>query len=421
MNEIEKIRARLGEISARLQILAGFEEPSDADITEMEQLTSEFEASEKKLSALEKTASTLAKSQTSTRQTSATPTSARVEVVREAADRFGGFKSSGEFFKAVRAAANGDMHPVFKSTAYEKNGEDGGFLVPEEVSTAIVNKMKVQESLWSKANVYNVNGNNLTLTLDESQPWNQGVQAYWTEEGGTITDSKPKFTNASWRLKKVAALVKATDELLDDATALESYIKNSAPEAIMHKVNGAIISGNGVGKPEGILNSPFTVSVAKESGQAADTIVARNITKMYSRMIPSARPGAAWYINAGAEEQLMALKDDNGNFIYLSPGSQMNQTPYGMLLGRPVIPMMGSLPALGDQGDILFANLGYYYGIQKTGGIKQATSIHAEFAKEITAFRFSLRLDAKCPFKTPVTTEFGNHSMSAFVVLDARA
>jgi hypothetical protein len=82
--------------------------------------------------------------------------------------------------------------------------------------------------------------------------------------------------------------------------------------------------------------------------------------------------------------------------------------------------MMGSIPALGDVGDIQLVDMSYYWGIRKASGIKSATSIHLLFDKEQTAFRFSMRLDGRCPFQSPVTTEFGNFQMSAFVLLAAR-
>jgi HK97 family phage major capsid protein len=114
------------------------------------------------------------------------------------------------------------------------------------------------------------------------------------------------------------------------------------------------------------------------------------------------------------------MKDDNDNFIYISPGSQLNQTPYGILLGRPVIPMVGSMPALGDAGDIVFADLSYYHAIVKAGGIKNSVSTHLLFDKDQTAYKFTMRLDGSVPFKTPVTTEFGAYDMSAIVTLAAR-
>lgn len=417
----EMIRARLLEIQNGLEgIVAVDGAYSEEQVAQVDELNAEFETLTKQLETAEKVEAMKAKASASTgRKTTPAPT---VQVgVNRATDRFGGFSSGGDYLNAVKRASSGDLDKRFQNAIYEKNGEEGGFLVPEEMSAGILKKLESNESLMAAATTIPVSGNSLTVNVDESQPWNQGIQAYWLAEGASLTESKPNFKQASFRLQKVGAMVKATDELLDDTTALEGYIMAAAPAAIMHKINSAIISGNGAGKPQGIISSGFTVTQTKESGQAADTIVARNVINMYSRMFPTAHAGAAWYINAGAVPALMTMKDDNGNFIYLSPGSQMNQSPYGMLLGRPVVPMMSGIPALGDLGDIIYANLGYYWMIRKASGVKSATSIHLHFDKEITSFRFTLRVDGKCPFTSPVTTEFGSYQMSAFVQLEARA
>jgi HK97 family phage major capsid protein len=419
----EQIRARLLEISNMLEgIQAGADGYTVEQVDQVNALNEEFEALTTQLEAAEKIEAMKAKATVSAGRKVEPKTASplRVEVGASAKDKFGGFNSTGDFLNGVKRAAAGDIDKRFQNAMYEKNGEDGGFLVPEEMSSAILKKLESSESLMAATTSIPISGNSLTLNVDEAQPWNQGIQAYWLAESGALTESKNVFKQASWRLQKVGVLVKATEELLDDVTALEGYIKAAAPAAIMHKVNSAIISGNGAGKPQGIISSPFTVTVAAEGGQAADTIVARNVIKMYTRMIPSARAGAAWYINPACEAQLLTMKDDADNFIYLAPGSQMNQSPYGILMGRPVIPLMSGIPALGDLGDIMFANLSYYYMIQKAGGVKSATSIHLNFDREITAFRFTMRLDGKCPFTSPVTTEFGAHQMSAFVQLAAR-
>jgi len=427
---LEQMRARLAEIVAKLEVIQMGDEGYTAEQQqEVDSLSAEAERLNGQIETAEKAEAIKAKAASSKgRQTQAAAPAAPanpalgVTVAASRAEKLGGFNSAGEFLMAVKKAGlTGELAPQFKNAAhYERVGEDGGFLVPDEISQAILKKMGGDDSLMARANVTQVSGNALTLNVDENQPWNGGVQAYWTGEGQSITESKASFKQASWRLHKLAALVKATDELLDDATALASYIQNAAPAAIVHQINKAMISGNGVAKPQGLINSGFTVTVSKESGQAADTILAPNVLKMYSRMFPGSRPNAAWYINPAVEEQLRLLKDDVGNYIYLSPGGQMNQTPYGQLLGRPVIPLMGGMPALGDLGDIIFADLSYYYMIQKAQGIKSATSIHLLFDKEMTAFRFSLRLDGKCPYQAPVTTEFGSYQMSAFVQLEAR-
>lgn len=416
---LEQMKARLSEIVAKLGEYNGLESFNDADVETINGLNEEFENLKKQVEAKEKVVAMTTAASVSTRKTSAEPT-ARVEVTATKSEKNGGFKSFGEFLSSVKKASSGDIDKRFQNTMFEKNGEDGGFLVPEEMMTEVTKKVQSDESLLARTRQFTVSGNALTLPVDEKQPWTGGVNAYWLSEGGQYTDSKFGFETASWRLHKLGAMIKITDELLEDAVALESYMRAMAPEAIMHKINSAILTGNGVGKPKGILNSGFKVKVAKESAQAADTIVARNVIKMYSKLIPSARAGAVWYINAAVEEQLRQMKSDSGDFIYLAPGSQLNQTPYGQLLGLPVIPLIGSMPALGDEGDIILGNLSYYYSIIKAGGMKQAISSHLHFDRDIQAYKFTMRIDGACPFKAPVKTEFGNYEMSAFITLEDR-
>jgi len=416
---VEQMRARVGEILAKIEELNGIENLDKASLDQINALSSEFETLKAQIEAKEKLATMSASANAPVRKTASEPV-ARVEVQASRQEKLGGFKSVGEFLSAVKGEATGKKDKRFENTLFERNGEDGGFLVPEEMMTTITKKLATEESLLSKTTQFAVSGNSLTFPTDESQPWNSGVEAYWLAEGAAYTSSKGKVGMASLKLNKLGALIKISDELAEDSVALESFMLAKAPEAIMHKINSAIISGNGVGKPMGILNSGFKITAAKESGQAADTIVAKNVIKMYSKMIPSARAGAAWYVNAGCEEQLRTMKDDLGNFIYLAPGSQLNQSPYGQLLGLPVIPMIGSLPQLGDEGDIALVNFSYYYTILKSSGMKQSISSHLYFDRDVQAYKFTMRIDGNCPFKSPVETEFGGHQMSAIVTLEAR-
>jgi HK97 family phage major capsid protein len=416
---LEQMKARLAEIVSQLEGISDVDTFSNEQVEEINGLNEEFATLKNNIEAKEKMEAMKKTLEKGERKTSPSPVAAapRVEV---GAPKMGGFQSAGDFLMAVKRASAGDLDKRFQNTMYEKNGEDGGFLIPDEMSSDIAKKMGGDESLLSRTRQFTISGNSLSLPTDENQPWNGGVQAFWTAEGAPIQDSKHSFGTAAWRLHKVAALVKTTDELLEDAVALESYIRAMAPEAIMHKVNEAILTGNGVGKPSGILTSGFKIKVDKEVGQVADTIVARNVIKMYTRMIPSSRPNAIWVINAQVEEQLRTMKDDEGNFIYLAPGSQLNQTPYGSLMGRPVLPLLGGMRELGTEGDIMFVDFSYYYSILKSNGLKNSVSTHLYFDRDLTAYKFTMRIDGSCPFKNPVTTQYGDYKMSAFVTLEDR-
>ena len=416
---IEQMRARLGEIVNSLNTISAKETLTEADISEVEKLKNEYNTLSNSIKVKEDIANITTNAQASQRQApAAAPAPARVEIVDQTPKH--GFKSFGDFLNAVKNSSVGNVDKRFQNALYEKHGEEGGYLVPEEMLSEIKKKIEGDESLLAKTTQIKVAGNSLSFPVDESAPWNGGVEVYWVGEGRQVQEgAKGKLGLASLKLHKIAALVKVTDELLEDSTALESYIKAKAPTAITSKLNGAIISGDGVAKPFGILKSGFRVTVAKESGQAADTIVARNVLKMDARLIPGSK--AAWYVNAGCIEQLRVMKDDAGNFIYIAPGSQLNQTPYGMLLGKPVIPMIGSMPALGDEGDIVLADLSYYHSIVKAGGLQQAVSQHLYFDQNAQAFRFTMRVDGNCPFKSPVKTEYGDYEMSGIITLATRA
>lgn len=335
---------------------------------------------------------------------------------------FGGFDSAGSFFMAVKdRALTGRHHKIFENTAWEQQGEDGGYLVPPAISTSIDDRLRSPESLFSMVDSIPIESNSLKRVYDENQPWSGGIQASWLDEGGEAPETKARYQTKTFELNKLGALVKVSSELLADATAMGAEINKKAPEAIMHKLNEAIINGDGVGKPEGVLNSSFLVTVAKEQAQAAKTVNTKNIIKMYTRMLPMSRMNAVWLVHCELEEQLLRLKDDNDNYIALSPqwGTQMNVAPYTTLLGKRVIPMMSVLKEAGTKGDILFVDLSYYMAVQK-GGIMSASSIHVDFAKDLNTFRFIFRVGGRIPYSKPVKAQNGNHTRSAFVSLADR-
>ena len=345
MNRIEQIRARLGQIGTELDGMNAAQ-MDDAALGKIESLNTEFEALNRELKALEAKEEMQAKLSASTgrKAAPAAPAPAATPAAKTGKERFAGFDDLGGFLAAVKSAGQGNpVDTRLQALHQERVGEEGGFMVPEDLATEIQKVLVSEESLYAKTRQFTVSGNGLAMPIDETQPWNSGVVAYWTAEAGNIKESQGKIGMVRLHLNKLAALVTLTDELESDSTAMASYIKAMAPAAIMHKLNDSILNGTGAGQPTGLLNSPFAVTVAKESGQAADTVVARNVIKMYSALIATARRGAAWYINAAVEPELLTMKDDNNNFIYLAPGSQMNQSPYGLLLGLPVIPMLSSL------------------------------------------------------------------------------
>lgn len=339
-----------------------------------------------------------------------------------------GFKSQGDFYQAVRIAAasrGASMDERLKAASAgtistEGVGADGGFAVPPEYRTAILERVFSEASLLGRTNPIPLSGNQISIPTDMTTPWDSsgGIQAYWEGEGNPYTQSKLKLESVTTKLNKLTALVPVSDELLEDNAALGGYIERKAPEKIDFKVSYALVWGNGVGMPLGFMNSPALVTQAIESGpQTTDTIVAANIAKMFSRMPANLLPNAVWLIHPDAQPQLMTMTIGNQP-VYIPPGG-LNGSPYGILLGRPVIPHE-VCETVGDLGDIMFVDLSSYLAVRKSAGIKAQTSIHLWFDQDLTAFKFTLRIGGQPWWSAPISPRDGSSTRSPFVTLASR-
>jgi len=59
------------------------------------------------------------------------------------------------------------------------------------------------------------------------------------------------------------------DELLEDAAALENWLTTYVPQELRFKVEDAVMNGDGVGKPYGVLNSTALVSATRTNASRA--------------------------------------------------------------------------------------------------------------------------------------------------------
>lgn len=150
-----------------------------------------------------------------------------------------GFRSQAEFFNAVvKSSAKGaQTDPRLIANApttfgSEGVGADGGFAVPPDFRNTIIQKVMGEDSLLPLTDQQISSGNSITFPADETTPWQSsgGIQAYWEVEGGQKTQSKPALVEKTVKLNKVIALVPLTDELLEDAPAMASYVNRKAPE-----------------------------------------------------------------------------------------------------------------------------------------------------------------------------------------------
>lgn len=340
-----------------------------------------------------------------------------------------GWQSMGDFAMAVKKASMPGTQPDNRllmaptTVGTEGVGSEGGYAVPPDFRAAIVSRLQGEDSLLARTDQLTSSSNSITVPVDETTAWQTtgGILSYWEGENDQISQSKPLLKSITLRLSKLAVLIPVTDELLDDAAALDSYLRRKAGEKLVFKVNDAIVNGDGVGKPLGVLNSSAEVSQAAEGSQTATTINYPNVVKMYSRMYAPYRSGAVWLINQDAENQLhtLAFPSASGTEPAWLPAGGISGRPFQTLFGRPIIPTQ-ACQTLGTVGDIIFWAPQEYLTVTK-GGIRSDVSIHLWFDYDTTAYRFIYRLAGQPWLSTTITPLNGSTTMSSIVSLATRS
>ena len=174
-----------------------------------------------------------------------------------------------------------------------------------------------------------------------------------------------------------------------------------------------MLNGTGVGQFEGVTVSPAFISVAKESAQTADTIVAENIQKMRARCW--GYDNAVWLANHDTIPSLAQLQGGDSANIWQP---RMTDDIPDRITGRPVF--FSEYPAtLGDANDILCLNMNEYL-VGTLQGLQSAESTHVRFVNHERTFKFWLENDGRGWGRSALTPKRGA-TLSPFVGLAERA
>ena len=346
------------------------------------------------------------------------------------------WQNKAEFFGTVisNTKANRVSDPRLRAAlgGSESIPAEGGFPVPTEFGTDLLQRSydvgdvakRCRKITMSSARLI-MNAIDETSRVDGSR-WG-GLLAYWLSESNTYTGTKPKFREVQLVANKLIGLAYLTEELMEDTTAVSSYIDTVFPDEFAFKIDDAIINGTGSGMPLGVLNAKSTSTIvqAKDSGQATGTVSSSNILNMWSRLIAKSRKNACWFINQSIEPQLYPLLiagtagTSTSTLMYIAPGSYGNNSDYGLLMGKPVIPIEQT-SALSTQGDIILGDFSQYL-LAERNEVRADSSIHVAFLTGELALRFMVRLDGQCWWNKPLTPKASTApTLSPIITLQTR-
>lgn len=346
------------------------------------------------------------------------------------------WETLGHFAAAVMDAGTpgGSLDPRFMAAAQGMNQavpSEGGFLIPPQFAAAIWDAASaVEGDVLSMTDNYTIEGESLTIPANgETSRANGsrfgGVRGYWINEADQITKSSPKIRAVKLEPQELAVLIYATEKSLRNSpAALQQFLTRAGGEEISFMTNASLFGGTGAGQPMGYVSAPCAIEVAKETSQAAATIKAENIAKMWARLHPRARANAAWFINADCEPQLDVLstvvKNVAGTENVGGFADKLFDAERRTLKGRPVI-VSEFCETLGTSGDIVLAAWNWYATGTRGSGLRADTSLHVRFEYAEQAFRFMFEIDGKPMLASAITPFKGSSTQSSIVKLATRS
>lgn len=347
-----------------------------------------------------------------------------------------GFKTPREFLTAVmdagregtlderlnycvpdrQAAAGSDEQSTFADPY-------GGFLIPKGFSPNLMTVMAEADPLAGRTTQIPMMSAVVDIPArvdkDHSNSVSGGLRVYRRAEGDTSSSSRMEVEQVTLRAHSLFGLAYATEELLQRSPiSFVALLEAGFRDEFAAKLIDERINGSGVGMMEGVLNTPALVTITKETGQAATTIVYENIIKMRARCWGYSN--AVWLANHDTLPQIMQLNQavgTAGNGMIWQPSAREDHPD--VLLGRPII-FTEYVQTLGTAGDLILGNWSQYLEGTLTG-MNSDESVHVRFVNHERTFKFWMENDGRCWWRSALTPKNSTDTLSPFVNLATRA
>jgi HK97 family phage major capsid protein len=329
----------------------------------------------------------------------------------------GGFKSFDEYATVVHS---GRADPRLQAAMSTTVGQDGGFLVPDEFSAELLDGSLEDEIVRPRATVYPMSSNTRKIGgfdgSDHTDGSIFGMTARWMAENATNTEQQPKTVLLELHAQKLAIYASASNELAADGMNFDQMLGGAMRAATSFGLDRAFLTGNGVGKPLGVLNDPALITVSKEAGQEAASVVYENLVAMMARLHPALFNKSVWVANVSTIPHLSSLVLNIG--VGGAPVLTQRADGSFAILTRPVI-FTEKLPALGTKGDIMLVDFSQYaIGLRKEMTLDKSNA--PGWFEDETAYRTIVRVDGHGRWVSAVTPLNGP-SLSWAVALATRS
>ncbi len=287
------------------------------------------------------------------------------------------------FWNAMRSKA-----PVPNVTNALQIGTDteGGYLVPDEFENTLVEALEEENIFRQMAKIIQTSSGDRKIPVVATKG-----TASWMDEEGAYPESDDSFGQVSIGAYKLGTMIKVSEELLNDSVFdLQSYITREFARRIGSREEEAFFTGNGTGKPLGILAATGGAETGITAASAT-AVTADELIDLYYSLRSPYRRNAVWTLNDSTVKAILKLKDGNGQYLW-QPGITAGAPD--MILGRPVRTSTYMPEIAAGAKTIAFGDFSYYWIADRQGrSFKRLNELFAATGQ--VGFLASQRVDGK--------------------------
>ena len=330
-------------------------------------------------------------------------------------------KSFGDFLVSVQRNKVKRLNEIYRARKDmgSTTGGAGGYLVPEEYSTALLRVMEEDNAISSRCFNQPVATRSgsfplldvfVTPTAGSGQTaMSSGLSPATVAEGAAYGEDQPTFELLNFQVKKIGEIVDVPAELIEDSgVVIETLLRRLFAIATDSIVERHILRGAGGSEWLGILNSAAAIGVTPATNS---TFAEADALAMISRFKPMPAGNPVWIMHRGVIPDF-----NNTNF----PANSSDFVTYdaqipGSLHGYPIL-YSEHAPQDDNAGNVILADLSAYI-IFNRRELTVAFSEHAKFENDLVVWKYSIRADGMPWMKSAITLADpqGSYTVSPFV------
>lgn len=265
------------------------------------------------------------------------------------------------FWNAMRTRAGEGLDTSVRNALQIGTDSEGGYLVPDEFERTLVEALKEENIFRRLANVITTASGDRKIPVVASKG-----TASWIDEEGAIPESDDSFGQVSIGAYKLGTMIKVSEELLNDSVfRLEPYISTEFARRIGNKEEEAFFTGDGSGKPTGILAATGGAQLGVTTAGSTAITLDEVLDLFYSLKAPY-RNKSVFIMNDSTVKAIRKLKDGQGQYLW-QPSIQAG-TP-DTILNRPLY-TSSYVPAIAAGAKtIALGDFSYYWVADRQGRV----------------------------------------------------